>query len=154
MNAFLDEAKAHWRYVAPLLQRPESDDEYDAKVQALDEILEIVGDDEDHVPASLASRLGDLIEAYDEEHRPMPRTSNAEVLRYLMQEHGISQSDLPEVGAQSVVSAILSGRRKLNWRQISGLSDRFGVPTDVFKESPGERFIFGSFQTLSTRNNQ
>lgn len=77
--------------------------------------------------------------AYDEEHRPMPRASGTEVLRYLMQEHGISQSDLPEVGAQSVVSAILSGKRTLNWRQVSGLSDRFGVSSDAFKESPSER---------------
>ena len=134
MNALLDEAKKHWSHVAPLLQMPENDDEYDAKVEALDDILEIVGDDEDHVLASLASRLGDLIEAYDEEHRPMPRVSSAEVLRYLMQEHYISQGDLPEVGAQSVVSAVLSGKRTLNWRQICGLSDRFGVPTDAFRE--------------------
>lgn len=134
MNALLDEAKKHWRHVAPLLQMPESYEEYDAKVEALDEILEIVGDDEDHVLASLASRLGDLIEAYDEAHRPMPQASGIEVLQYLMQEHGISQGELPEVGAQSVVSAILSGKRTLNWRQVCGLSDRFGIPTDAFRE--------------------
>ncbi|MDZ7852007.1 MAG: hypothetical protein U5L98_04980 [Halomonas sp.] len=64
----------------------------------------------------------------------MPDTSGAEVLRYLMTEHAISQSDLPEVGAQPVVSAILSGKRSLNWRQICGISHRFGVPTDAFKE--------------------
>lgn len=133
MNAILDQAATHWRYIAPLLTAPETEDEYDAKVEALDELLDLIGDDEEHPLASLASRLGDLIEAYDEEHRPLPQASGVEVLRYLMQEHGMTQRDLPEVGAQSVVSAVLSGKRSLNWRQICGLSERFGVPTDVFK---------------------
>lgn len=133
MNAILDQAVTHWRYIAPLLTAPETEDEYDAKVEVLDELLDLIGDDEEHPLASLASRLGDLIEAYDEEHRPLPQASGVEVLRYLMQEHGMTQRDLPEVGAQSVVSAVLSGKRSLNWRQICGLSERFGVPTDVFK---------------------
>ncbi|MNN97350.1 Antitoxin HigA [compost metagenome] len=55
-----------------------------------------------------------------------------EVLRYLMQEHGLSQTDLPEVGAQSVISEILGGKRQLNVRHIRALSERFGVPADVF----------------------
>ena len=133
MNALLDQAAQHWSYIAPLLSEPTNDDEYDAKVKALDELLDTVGDDENHPLAGLMARLGDVIEAYDEQHRPMPAVSGAAVLRYLMDEHGVTQSELPEVGAQSVVSAILSGKRKLNWRQICGLSERFGVSTDVFK---------------------
>ncbi|WP_458526452.1 helix-turn-helix domain-containing protein [Onishia taeanensis] len=134
MNAMLDEVARHWVHLAPLLTEPVDEADYDAKVEALDELLDTVGDDEEHPLASLAARLGDVIEAYDEESRSMPEASGAEVLRYLMTEHGISQSELPEVGAQSVVSAILSGKRSLNWRQICGISDRFGVPTDAFKE--------------------
>ncbi|WP_048306553.1 type II toxin-antitoxin system HigA family antitoxin [Halomonas sp. PR-M31] len=134
MHALVEQATEHWSYLAPLLSNPSSEAEYDARVDALDEILGLIGDDESHPLASLASRLGDVIEAYDVEHRPMPEVSGVEVLRYLMQEHQISQSDLPEVGAQSVVSAILAGRRKLNWRQVCELSERFGISTDSFKE--------------------
>lgn len=137
MNAILDQAATHWGFISPLLATPETESEYDAKVEALDELLDLIGDDEDHSLASLASLLGDLIEAYDEKHRPLPQASGAEVLRYLMQEHGVTQRDLPEVGAQPVVSAILSGKRTLNWRQVCELSDRFGVPTDAFKGSRG-----------------
>ena len=36
-----------------------------------------------------------------------------------MQEHGLNQSDLPEVGTQSVVSAVLAGKRSLNLRQVT-----------------------------------
>ena len=49
-----------------------------------------------------------------------------------MTEHGLRQSDLPEIGAQSIVSDVLRGRRELNVRQISRLSRRFGLPADVF----------------------
>ncbi|SCW59193.1 hypothetical protein SAMN03159306_01965 [Pseudomonas sp. NFACC48-1] len=42
-------------------------------------------------------------------------------------EHGMSQSDLPGVGTQSVVSEVLSGKRQLNLRQIRWLAERFGV---------------------------
>ncbi|MBW5801195.1 helix-turn-helix domain-containing protein [Halomonas elongata] len=134
MNAILDQAAMHWTHIAPLLSEPENEADYDAKVEALDELLDMVGDDEDHPLAGLAARLGDIIEAYDEEHRPMPAASSVDVLRYLMEEHGVTQSNLPEVGPQPVVSAILAGKRSLNWRQVCELSERFGVPTDVFKE--------------------
>jgi HTH-type transcriptional regulator/antitoxin HigA len=50
----------------------------------------------------------------------------------MMREHGLTQSDLPGVGPQSVVSEILSGKRQLNLRQIRWLAERFNVPVDVF----------------------
>ena len=49
-----------------------------------------------------------------------------------MDEHGLSQSDLPEVGSQGVVSEILRGRRQINLRQVRALSERFGVSPAVF----------------------
>ena len=72
--------------------------------------------------------------AYDERVRPMPVAGDTDVLRYLMEERGLTQNDLPEIGAQSVVSSILYGKRHLNGRQICGLSDRFGIPADVCKQ--------------------
>ena len=54
------------------------------------------------------------------------------VAQYLMEEHGLTQSDLPEVGSQGVVSEILHGKRELNVRQIRALAHRFGVAPAVF----------------------
>ena len=48
-----------------------------------------------------------------------------------MEEHDLTQSDLPEVGSQGVVSEILGGKRALNVRQIRALSERFGVSPAV-----------------------
>ncbi|WP_185267486.1 helix-turn-helix domain-containing protein [Halopseudomonas xiamenensis] len=132
MSALIKQASEHWRYVAPLLNKPTSEDDYDALVEALDELLRMIGDDEDHPLASLASHMGDLLEDYDETRRPLPKGTGVEVLRYLMQEHGLNQGDLPEAGTQSVISEILAGKRQLNVRHIRALAERFGVPADVF----------------------
>ena len=132
MTALLKKASQHWKYLAPLLTKPQNEEQYDTLVEALDALLAMVGDDEDHPLAGLAASIGDLIEAYDEANRPIPPVTGAEALRYLMREHRMTQNDLPEVGTQSVVSEILSGIRQLNVRQIRALAERFNVPADVF----------------------
>lgn len=114
------------------LQLPENEDDYDALVLAVDELLEITGDDESHPLMSLVDIIGDWIEEWDHTHHPMAQASGEEVLGYMMREHGLTQSDLPGVGTQSVVSEILSGKRKLNLRQIRWLAEHFNVPIDVF----------------------
>ncbi len=132
MSELIKQACEHWRYVAPLLSKPTNDNDYDSLVEALDELLALVGDDEDHPLAGLASRVGDMIEAYDELRRPLPKAGGVEVLRYLMKEQGLGQGDLPEVATQSVISEVLSGKRQLNVHHIRALSDRFRVSADVF----------------------
>ena len=98
----------------------------------MNELIDIVGTDEDHPMYEYLDTLGTLIYAYEETYYPMPPVSGAEVLRYLMEEHGLRQSDLPEVGSQGVISEILSGKRDLNLRQIRELAKRFQVSPAVF----------------------
>ena len=125
-------AVAHWKHLAPVLTTPQSADDYEYLVAVLDEVLDAGGADESSPLATLAERIGDLIEAYDAKHRPIPDASPIDVLVFLMEEHGLKQADLPEIGAQSVVSGILRGKRQLNIRQISALSKRFGISADAF----------------------
>ncbi len=50
------------------------------------------------------------------------------MLRLLMEINGLKQIDLAdEIGRQSVVSEILSGKRQINARQAKALAARFGV---------------------------
>ena len=132
MSALIKQAAEHWRYVAPLLRKPANEDEYDELVEALDELLVLIEDNESHPLASLASHMGDLIEAYDEARRPMPKSNGLDVLRYLMLEHGLGEADLPDLGSPDLVSDILIGRRELDIHHIRALSDHFKVPPDVF----------------------
>ena len=62
----------------------------------------------------------------------MPEASPLGLLKFLMEQHDLSQGDLPEVGSQGVVSEILRGKRELNVRQIQALSRRFHLPGDAF----------------------
>lgn len=132
MNAMIKQAVDHWRYVSPLLTKPETKEDFDALVEALDELLDIVGDDETHPLMGLVHQLGNSVSEYEDEHLPMPQGDGRTALEFLMQQHNLSQSDLPEVATQSVISEILSGKRQLNIRHIKALSTRFNVSADTF----------------------
>lgn len=132
MSALIRLAAEHWQFVSPLLRKPKNEADYDALVIALDELLDLIGEDESNPLMSLVDILSDWIEAYDHEHRPMPLASGVDVLRAMMREQSLNQSDLPGVGTQSVVSEILSGKRQLNVRQIRWLAERFGVSVETF----------------------
>lgn len=115
-----------------IASKTENEDDYDMLARALDELLEMTGDDESHPLMSLVDIIGDWIAEWDRNHHPMREASGAEVLGYMMREHGLSQSELPGVGTQSVVSEILSGKRQLNLRQVRWLAERFGVSVETF----------------------
>ncbi len=106
--------------------------EYDAAVERLNSLVNEVGDNPKDPRYRLIETLSVLIEAYDREHHSLPEASSIEVIRFLMEEHGLTQKDLPEIGSQGVVSEVLAGRRALNIRQIQGLAARFGVDPGAF----------------------
>jgi HTH-type transcriptional regulator/antitoxin HigA len=133
MNSKLKAAMDHWCYVSPILTQPKTETEYNRLVKYLDEVLEAGGANEHHPLASLADHLGNLIAAYEDSIGiEISEPSGREMVGYLMEMHGIKQSDLPEIGSQGVVSEILNGKRELNVRQIRLLSERFKVNPAVF----------------------
>ena len=85
-----------------------------------------------HPAMNLADIVGDLIEDYETPHLRLPDTIDIDTLKFLMQQHGLKQNDLTEIGSQGVVSEILSGKRELNIRQIRALSKQFGVSSATF----------------------
>jgi HTH-type transcriptional regulator / antitoxin HigA len=131
MTAIAPELKRQWKAIAPYLTIS-NEQEYDAAVERLNALLDEVGDDESHPLYGLLDTLGILIEAYDNKHYPLPDCNGIDALIYLMEEHSLSQSDLPEIGSQGVVSEILNGKRKLNVRQIQALAKRFKVSPATF----------------------
>jgi HTH-type transcriptional regulator/antitoxin HigA len=131
MTVIPRELQQHWTVISPLLS-VRNEQEYDLAVERLNRLLDEVGSDEQHPLYTLLDTLGTLIHAYEEEHHPIPTCSGVDVLGFLMEEHGLAQSDLPEIGSQGVVSEILRGKRELNVRQIRALSTRFHVSPAVF----------------------
>ncbi|MGD0696696.1 MAG: transcriptional regulator [Terriglobia bacterium] len=81
----------------------------------------------------LADLLTLLIEDFEEKHYQLPRAKPLEVLRFLMEQHGLKQKDLIDVfGTPSIASEVLSGKRDLNKEHIKRLSGRFQVSPEVF----------------------
>lgn len=96
-----------------------------------EELAEQLPDDASDPLWGLVSLLADRIREYENRVHPWPDLAPHEFLGALMTEHGLLQKDLPEVGTQSVVSEILSGKRTLNLRQVKAIAARFHVPMEM-----------------------
>jgi HTH-type transcriptional regulator/antitoxin HigA len=131
MTVMSPELQQHWTALRPFLSI-RNEHEYDQAAEWLNRLLDEVGTNEQHPLYTLLDTLGTLLHAYEEQHHPIPECSGVEVLRFLMEEHALTQSDLPEVGSQGVVSDILRGKRELNLRQMRALAKRFHVSPAVF----------------------
>jgi len=121
----------HWTPLQPYLTI-RNEREYDLAVKRLNVLLDEVGTNERHPLYGLLDTLGTLIQVYEEKHHPIPESSGSEMLQFFMEEHSLTQSDLPEIGSQGVVSELLNGKRQLNVRQIRHLAKRFHVSPAVF----------------------
>jgi HTH-type transcriptional regulator/antitoxin HigA len=131
VKKFAEAVQPYWAVVEPVLTVRTAAD-YDRAVARLNDLLDEVGDDTGHPLYGLLDTLGTLIRAYEDEHVTLPKATGVEALQYLMEEHDLTQSDLPEVGSQGVVSELLRGKRRLNLRQIHALAERFHVSPAVF----------------------
>jgi HTH-type transcriptional regulator/antitoxin HigA len=165
VNQILAVAIKHRPYVTPIVAYPRNKKEFNRLVSYLDELLLIVGNNENHCLIGLVDILSILVKNYEAKHYPILKilelgdkqikkgrvklasdviksirknktsfheTSGVEVLKFLMQSHNLHQSDLKDIGSQSVVSEILSGKRKLTLRQINKLAKRFNVAIETF----------------------
>ncbi len=132
MNSQLKNISKVWPSIKTIFSVPHSDDEYQALVKTLDSLVDEVGNKQNHKLAPIMETIGNLIENYENNEYKIKDASPVEVLKYLMQEHGLKQSDLKEIGSQGVVSEILTGKRALNIEQIKKISNRFHVSPLVF----------------------
>lgn len=131
MTTLTKDLQTHWATIRPLLTI-RNEREYDSAIKRLNELLDEIGTNERHPLYGLLDTLGTLIHVYEETNHPMPECSGADMLQFFMEEHGLTQSDLPEVGSQGIVSEILNGKRELNIRQVRELAQRFHVSPTVF----------------------
>jgi HTH-type transcriptional regulator/antitoxin HigA len=131
MSIFTESIQSQWTAIRPILT-VRNEREYNLAIKRLNELLDEIGTNERHPLYSLLDTLGTLIRTYEEDHYPMPDVGSAEMLRFFMEEHQLTQSELPEIGSQGVVSEILNGKRELNTRQIRALAQRFHVSPAVF----------------------
>ncbi|MFC1886529.1 type II toxin-antitoxin system HigA family antitoxin [Thermodesulfobacteriota bacterium] len=132
MNIQLKEIAKVWPDIQPIFSVPHNEKDYNKLVDLLDSLIDEVGNNENHPLTSLMETIGSLIETYESQNINEIEGNPIDVLNALMEEHGLKQLDLSEIGSQGVVSEILSGKRMLNVRQIKILSKRFKVSPAVF----------------------
>lgn len=115
------------------LSAPVRDDAHYTELLAfMEDCFERFGADEGHPVFALVGMVAARVRDYEARVHPWPDASTpATRLAFLMDQHGLRQCDLPELGAQSVVSEVLSGKRLLNLRQAKALARRFSVPIEI-----------------------
>ena len=115
-----------------LLAPIQNEQQYHEALTLFEKLMEVIERGPDASTLELFGLIGENIHRYEQEHHAIPYSAPEDVLRFLMEQHGLMQGDLPEIGSQGVVSEVLSGKRKLNVRQIRALSERFRVLPTLF----------------------
>lgn len=121
-----------WLSISPILFPPNTDDDLDKLIRLADYLIDQTQGNEDHPLMGLLDIVGTLIAEYEQKHIPEPKGTPIGCLKYFMQEHGLKQKGLTELGSPGVISEILSEKRELNKRQIKALSQRFGCSPAIF----------------------
>jgi HTH-type transcriptional regulator / antitoxin HigA len=78
-----------------------------------------------------------LIAAHEESKWPRRPPHTADLIRHLMDQHGLSRADMvPILGTPSRVSEILRGRKGLSMAMVQRLRARFHVSADLLLPTP------------------
>ncbi len=73
-----------------------------------------------------------LIAAYEERKWPRRPASIADLIRHLMDQHGLTRADMvPILGTPSRVSEVLRGKKGLSMTMVQRLRARFRVPAEL-----------------------
>ncbi len=70
MSETLQKTQDAWSSISGILYVPKTEEQYKRLVRLLDEVIDEVGEDEEHPLASLMDVVGVLIEKYEDEHVP------------------------------------------------------------------------------------
>jgi HTH-type transcriptional regulator/antitoxin HigA len=98
----------------------------------IDALLDEIGDNESHPLADVLDYLADQVKAYEDENFQIPQAEPKEVLRFLMEQHGLKQEDLLACAPQSRISDILNGKRSISKEIAKRFAQRFHVRADLF----------------------
>jgi HTH-type transcriptional regulator/antitoxin HigA len=109
----------------------------DAELARARALVDRLWNSEDSADVARLQAQARLIAAYEESKWPRRRPSTAELIRHLMDQHGVTRADLvPILGTPSRVSEVLRGRKELSMSMVQRLRTRFRVPADVLIPPP------------------
>jgi HTH-type transcriptional regulator / antitoxin HigA len=95
-------------------------------------LVDRLWDSEEPADVARLAAQAHLIAAYEESRWPRQPPSIAELVRHLMEQHGLTRADMvPILGTPSRVSEVLAGKKKLSMAMVQRLRARFNVPADL-----------------------
>ncbi len=106
--------------------------DYARATSVMNQLLDEIGEDERHPLADVLDYLSNQVAAHEAEHTKLPDSPPREIMRFLMEQHGFSQSDLADCAPQSRISEILNGRREISKELAKALAVKFSVGVGVF----------------------
>ena len=109
-----------------------TDADYERALAIIEVLLGEIGDNETHPLADVLDYLADHVAAYEEDHAPIPEAEPKEILRLLLEQHGLKQEDLADCAPQSRISDILNGKRGISKDIAKRLARRFHVSAALF----------------------
>jgi HTH-type transcriptional regulator/antitoxin HigA len=109
-----------------------TDAEYRRLLEIVERITEKPEEEIGEEEGRLLELLGVLIENYEDRTIPLPATQPHKMLAHLLEEKGMSASDLWQVLPKSRVSEILNGKRGISKVQAKQLAELFRVPVELF----------------------
>jgi HTH-type transcriptional regulator / antitoxin HigA len=109
-----------------------SEADYDRTVTLMNALLEVAGDDEDHLLSGLLELAAELVSRYEQEHLAIEAANPKDALQFLMETRGLKQEDLSAIVPQSNLSAILAGKRMISATMAGKLGAFFGISPRVF----------------------
>jgi HTH-type transcriptional regulator/antitoxin HigA len=132
--------KTEDRYLELVRQFPlrplRSEADLDAAVAVIDRLIDrprLTAAEQDYLDV-----LSDQVEAYEDEMVPIRPVGDAELLRFLIEQKNVTQAEAASGAgiAESTMSEVLAGKRKLNRAQIAKLARYFHVEPGAFLSEP------------------
>ena len=109
----------------------------DAELARARALVDRLWDLENHADIARLQAQARLIAAYEETKWPRRPPSTAELIRHLMDQHGLTRANMvPILGGPSRVSEVLAGKKELSMAMVQRLRARFRVSADVLIPPP------------------